>query len=161
MGDALSLPHKIDVRTPVLLDLWEASHAADPNRGYRSTWTYEARDQFNRLLPTTLLPLEIVWTTGQFELFPGNNWIRSPSGQKIRVNPREITFALVPRTEGAVQSMSACRGRRLRTVGRPKVDCWRAAIFLGGDDFNRGVRVDNQNWVRFRDHGTTEGLKCP
>ena len=161
MGDALSPPHKIDVRTPAVLDLRGGTHAADPNRGYRSTWRYEARDQFERLLPTNLLPLEIVWTTGQFELLSGNNWVRSPSGQKVRVNPRDIAFALVPRTEGGWPVNVGVPRPQEPNRGRIKVDCWRAAIFLGGDDIFRGVRVDTQNWVRYRDHGTTEGSKCP
>jgi hypothetical protein len=98
----VSLVHPIDVRTPVELNPVGDKDLADDKRGYRSVWRYAAVDQFGRRLPDEPLPVEVFWTSPPSELFPGNNWTRSPSGQRTVSSPREIflSVALAPlRTE--------------------------------------------------------------
>jgi len=160
VGGGLSLLHNVDVSTPAALIPVGHRHYADENRGYRSVWHYIAVDQFGDALPSTV-PLEIAWTSPQVDLFPMANWTRSRSGARATVDPKRILFSVVPRTATGLPVNAGIPRAEAPHGGTTKVDCWKAAIYLGGDDTHQGVKVDDQIWLRYRDHATTEATKCP
>jgi hypothetical protein len=160
VGGAVSLLHEVNVSIPFELVPLGHRFYADANRGYRAVWQYRAVDQFGDTLPSKL-PLEIEWTSPQVDLFPRTNWTRSPSGARATVDPTRILFAIVPRTAAGLPVDVGVPRPEEPHRGTTKVDCWKAAIYLGGDESHQGVKVDSQFWVRYRDHATTEAPKCP
>jgi len=171
MGPITSLVHPISVRSPALLFVRLDVNLSDPRDGYESVRHYYLFDQYGHPFPsTTPLPIAIDWISPQTRLFPGTNWTRPAIGPRFLANPRQIRIAISPETTGGSPATDGIPRAEHPHGGSQKIDCWKAAVFVGGDATHQGVRVKTftpegeeatQTWLRYRDHATPEAASCP
>jgi len=159
----VSLVHEIRVRQPTSLEFdGPPNHLSDGRFGYRSIFHYILLDQYDDPFPNApQLPVSIFWAGPQQKLFATTNWERPSLGPKFLASPGDIRIQVFPQTDGGSPATDGIPRAQHPRGGAQKIDCWKASIFVGGDRTHNGVKVDQQNWVRFRDHATTEATSCP
>lgn len=160
-GGLLSFGYVIKVRAPKSLEIQSLRQLAQTNRGYTSTPIYFLVDQLGQDIKGPAIPVNIVWNSSFKHNFIANtNWVREQTGRQFFVNPHDFRFNIFPRTSGGHPSIDGRPRAQAPHDGTVKVDCWDVSVYVGSEEFRKGIKVDTQSWLRYADHATPEG-NCP
>jgi hypothetical protein len=160
-GGLLSFGHQIKVRAPKSLEIQGLKQRPDSNRGYTSTAIYVLVDQVGQDIKGPPIPANIVWNSSfKHNFIPTTNWQREQTGRHFEVDPHDFRFNIYPRTPGGHPRVDGKPQAQNPHNGTLKVDCWDASVYVGSEDFHKGIKVDTQTWLRYADHATPEGA-CP
>ncbi len=185
LGTATSAPFILSMRKPYKLvprkgpcnGVAAAAVACDEvdlNRGYLSKIYYEVRDQTGALLPYNVYINE-KFTGAPTNIYPNTNWAKPENCGTTHLCPLvdpsdfwdEISGAGALTPKPQVPESQSPQNQNLGSAcddnkdGITCVDSYDGFWAVGGPDPGDGVKVQNNTWLRFRDHGRHTNIVSP
>lgn len=153
-----SNPIGFKVKTPRRLVYKFTADKTDPDVGPRSFIHYEIRDQFGKLLP-----VKVAWNISSIgnpliiSDFPNENWHSTFTVLKSHANPLDLTDEIGCIGQCTIPAWVSPHHPQRAT----KVQHQSTAIYIGGPNRSRGVKVEKLVSQQFRGYGRHCKIKSP
>ena len=141
---------------PDHLDFIENNDSPDPNWGYVSLIRYKIEDQFNNVLPNRI-DINEVWTSDVHNVYPDNNWRMSQAGDNV-VDPADWPDYIGGEAPGSTPEPQAPQEPE---PGNTEIQWWGQAWYVGSRIHGVGVKVQTNDFVKYRDHARHDNVVSP
>lgn len=158
-GGVLSNDFKLTVKAPRELDFLRNVHKPSATWGYETEVHYSIKDQFGRILPSSV-PLNEHWTSAVTKDVATTNWRRGANGGAV-VNPADWLDQIQGENTGGSRTPTPLPPQS--PLGTRKIYHWDGEWSVGSTDPSggKGVRVSKNTWQKFRDHALHTNFVSP